>query len=137
MPYSHPSALALRDPPPVTVAFAHPAPDLLLARSLPVAGSGSQAQNRMRDGARSATLGHSRPFQAALWGVPGQLAAGWPRFRIIIRIRIDSKYKLTLASWYVGKDINHEHRSLLPPQSPPTPGLLRFQRAKDAQRRQR
>ena len=38
MPYSHSTALALRDPPPVTVAFAHPAPDLLLARSLPVAG---------------------------------------------------------------------------------------------------
>ena len=57
MPYSHPSALALRDPPPVTAAFARPAPDLLLARSRPVAGSGSQAQNRMRDGARAATLG--------------------------------------------------------------------------------
>ena len=28
MPYSHSTSLVLRDPPPVTVAFAHPAPDM-------------------------------------------------------------------------------------------------------------
>ena len=80
MPYSHPSALALRDPPPVTVAFAAPLPTCSHTHSLPVAGAVSRAQNRTLGGARSATLGHSRPLQAALWGVPGQLAAGRPRF---------------------------------------------------------
>ena len=70
--------------PSVTVAFARPTPDPFLARSLPVAaGAGSQAQSRMLGGARSVTLGLSRPFQAALWGRGGgggQLAAGRPRF---------------------------------------------------------
>ena len=81
MPYSHPSALALRDPPPVTVAFAAPLPTCSHTHSLPVAGAVSRAQNRTLGGARTATLlGLSRPFQAALWGVPGQLAAGRPRF---------------------------------------------------------
>ena len=59
MPYSHTTSLMLRDPPPVTIAFAHPAPDPFLARSLPVAGAGSQAQGRSLGGARTATLGHS------------------------------------------------------------------------------
>ena len=50
-----------------------PAPSTFPPRCRP---SGSQAQNRMRDGARSATLGHSRPFQApALWGVPAFVSA--------------------------------------------------------------
>ena len=82
MPYSHSTSLVLRDPPPVvTVAFAHPAPEAVSStRSHPVAGAGSQTQNRMLDGARTATLGHSRPFQAVMWGVPGQLSAGRPRF---------------------------------------------------------
>ena len=42
MPYSHSTSLVLRDPPPVTVAFAHPASAMLPAHSLPVAGAGSQ-----------------------------------------------------------------------------------------------
>ena len=37
------TSLVLRAPPPVTVAFARPAPDMLLSHSLPVAGAGSQS----------------------------------------------------------------------------------------------
>ena len=63
MPYSHSTALALRDPPPVTV--------LLLARSLPVAGSGSQAQNRRCETARARHAGSFAPFPSRLMGGPG------------------------------------------------------------------
>ena len=31
MPYSHSTSLVLRDPPPVAIAFAHPAPDSMSA----------------------------------------------------------------------------------------------------------
>ena len=41
---------------------------------------GQSEQYRSLGGAPPSTLGHSRPFQAALWGVPGQLTAGRPRF---------------------------------------------------------
>ena len=53
MPYSHSTALALRAPPPVTVAFARPAPDMLLAYSLPVAGAGSQSNIGCETAARA------------------------------------------------------------------------------------
>ena len=81
MPYSHSTALALRAPPPVTVAFATPLPLFMLrSQPAPLPGRAVQCKVRSLGGARPATLGLSRPFQAALWGVPGQLAAGRPRF---------------------------------------------------------
>ena len=94
--YSHSTALVLRAPPPVTVAFARPAPDMPLHKVPPYhvppspgcrGGPGGGQSGHCRfvgrwglGGARPATLGLSRPFQAAMWGVPGQLAAGRPRF---------------------------------------------------------
>ena len=83
MPYSHSTSLVLRDPPPVTVvtvAFAPPRSRHVASTFPPRCRGGQSEQCRMRDGARTATLGHSRPFQAVMWGLPGQLAAGRPRF---------------------------------------------------------
>ena len=44
------------------------------------AGRFNQCNARSLGGAPPTTLGLSRPLQAAMWGVPGQLAAGRPRF---------------------------------------------------------
>ena len=81
MPYSHSTALlALRAvllPQPSPSFATPPAPDPFPARSLPVAGVGSQEHSRMLGGARTATLGLAHPLQAGMWGLPGQLAACW------------------------------------------------------------
>ena len=77
MPYSHPRhwrcALLV---PRTTVAFRLSPRSRHVASTLPppVAGAGSQEHCRVLGGARSATLGPPRPFQAVMWGVPGQLA---------------------------------------------------------------
>ena len=63
MPYSHSTALVLRAPPPVTVAFARPSPVMLRSQPVPLPGRAVQCNVRSLGGARSATLGLSRPFQ--------------------------------------------------------------------------
>ena len=83
-PTAYSGSLVLRAPPPVTVAFARPcSPDMPPRRSIPPRCRGGQSKGidgRAGRPARPATLGFSRPVQAAMWGVPGQLAAGRPRF---------------------------------------------------------
>ena len=63
------SALALRAPPPVTVAFATPLPLFMLrSQPAPLPGRAVQCKVRSLGGARPATLGLSRPFQAVMCG---------------------------------------------------------------------
>ena len=81
MPYSHSTALVLRAPPPVTVAFARPAVPTCSASSAstfpPRCRGGQSEQYRMRDGARTATLGLAHPLQAVMWGGGGGPAGCW------------------------------------------------------------
>ena len=86
MPYSHPRHWCcarsssrnrrLRTLPSPVMPRSQPRPPVRPGR----AGRAVQCNVRGRWAARSATLGLSRPFQVAIWGVPGQLAAGRPRF---------------------------------------------------------
>ena len=84
MPYSHSTSLVLRARSSSRghrlVAHTPRSPRHASAQIPPVARLAATGQCRVLSGARTATLGHSRPFQAVLWGVPGQLAAGRPRF---------------------------------------------------------